>query len=73
MPINFRLDKTQFTVMSFEEADKAINDYKLNTAQERLAVANRFIAIAYNYLLGSPLAMDKSFFKAGNLQDGKHI
>ena len=54
--INFRLDKTSFAAMSFKDADDAINNYKSNTATERLA-------IAYNYPLGIPPSIDKSFLK----------
>ncbi len=71
--INFRLDKTSFTAMSFKDADEAINNYKSNTATERLAIANRLIAIAYNYPLGSPPSIDKSFFEVRNFKDGKHF
>ena len=71
--INFRLDKTSFAAMSFKDADEAINNYKSNTATERLAIANRLIAIAYNYPLGIPPSIDKSFFEVRNLKDGKHF
>lgn len=73
MPINFKLDRTQFAAMSFAEADKAINDYGKYTPQERLTIANRLIAIAYNFPLNSPPPMDKTFFQARCRQDGKHI
>lgn len=73
MPIDFKLDRTQFAAMSFDEAHKAFNDYKLNTAQERLEIANRLTAVAYNFPVGSPPAMDKTFFEAGNLQNRKYI
>jgi hypothetical protein len=73
MAIDFRLDRTQFAAMSFTEADKAINDYRKYTPRERLAIANRLIAIAYNFPLSSPPTMDKTFFQARKIQDGKHI
>ena len=71
--MNSRLDKSQFAGMSFKEADKAINDYKLNTPQERLEIANLLIAVAYNFPLNNPPPMDKFFFEARNLKDGKYF
>jgi hypothetical protein len=59
--------------MSFEEADREINDYKKNTPKERLEVANRLIAVAYNFPLNNPPKMDKNFFEARSLNNGKHI
>jgi hypothetical protein len=73
MAINFKLDRTQFAAMSFSEADKAINDYRKYTPRERLTISNRLIAIAYNFPLNSPPPIDKSYFQARNMQDGKHI
>ena len=73
MPIDFKLDKTQFASLSFDEADKEINNFKLNAPEERLGIANRLIAIAYNFPIGSPPPIDKHFFEARNLQNGKHI
>jgi hypothetical protein len=70
MDNNFRLDRSQFSKLSFEEADKEINDYKKNTPQERLENANRLIAIAYNFSLGNPPQMDKTYFKARRLNNG---
>ena len=71
--MNNRLDKSQFAGMSFKEADRAMNDYKLNTPQQRLEIANRLIAIAYNFPLNNPPPIDKFFFEARNLKDGKHF
>ena len=73
MKDNFSLDRTQFSKMTFEQADKAINDYRFNTAAERLEIANRLIAIAYNFPLNEPPGMDKNFFEARSLKNGKYI
>lgn len=70
MDNNFRLDRSQFSKMSFEEADREINDYKKNTPQERLENANRLIAIAYNFPFNNPPKMDKNYFKARSLNNG---
>ncbi len=73
MPIDFSLDRTQFAAMNFDEADKAINDFRKYSAQERLYIANRLIAIAYNFPLGNPPPMDKNFFQGRNMKYGKYI
>ena len=73
MQHNFRLDRTQFSKISFKEADKEISDYKANTPKERLEIASRLIAIAYNFPIDNPPRMDKNFFEARSLQNGKHI
>ena len=65
--LDFKLDKTQFATLSFDEADKEINNFKLNAPEERLEIANRLIAIAYNFPIGSPPPIDKYFFEARNL------
>jgi hypothetical protein len=70
---NYRLDRSQFSKLSFEDADREINDYKKNTPQERLENANRLIAIAYNFSFNNPPKMDKNYFKARSLNNGKHI
>ncbi len=70
MSIDFKLDKTQFAALSFQEADKAINDYANYSPKERLIIANRLIAIAYNFPLGNPPAMDKTIFKASAFKHG---
>ena len=63
METNPRLDRTAFAALSFEEADKEISQFHDYTWQERLQVANRLIAIAYNFPLNNPPKMDKTFFE----------
>ncbi len=63
MSLNFKIDRTAFATLSFEEADKQMNDTSANTWQERLEIANRLIAIAYNFPLNNPPKMDKTFFE----------
>jgi hypothetical protein len=59
----FRLDRTAFAALSFEDADKSISRFEDHTWQERLQVANRLIAIAYNFPLNNPPKMDKTVFE----------
>ena len=63
MSIDFRLDRTAYTEMTFKEADVAICDYSKNTWQERLLIANHLTAIAYNYPINNPPRMDKTVFE----------
>lgn len=70
---NFRLDRTKFSKMSFAEADKEISNSKLNPPKEKLEIAYRLIAIAYNFHVNTPPHMEKTFFEARSLQNWKHI
>ena len=60
---DFGLDRTVFAELSFEEADKTISRFHKHTWKERLLIANRLIAIAYNFPLDNPPKMDKTFFE----------
>lgn len=73
MSMNFKLDRTIGKAMSFAAADKAMNDFKNFTAGERLEIANRLIANAYNFPVGCPPPMDKTVFEARNQKNGKRI
>ena len=73
MSIDFKLDRTKFEAMSFAAADKEMNDFKNFSPIERLEIANRLIAIAYNFPVGCPPPMDKTIFEARNQKNGKHI
>lgn len=73
MSINFKLDRTTGKAMSFAAADAAMNDFENFTADERLEIANRLIAIAYNFPEGCPPPMDKTVFEARNQKNGKRI
>lgn len=70
MAIDFRLDKTKFAAMTFDEADKAINDYRDYTWQERLEIAYHLNSIAFNFSKDNPPRMDKNVFEARNLKNG---
>lgn len=63
MDNEYRLDRTAFASLSFEEADKSISSFHTHTWQERLLIANRLIAIAYNFPLNDPPRMDKTHFE----------
>jgi hypothetical protein len=63
MDKDFRLDRTAFAALSFEDADKSISRFHDHTWKERLLIANRLIAAAYNYPLDNPPKMDKTHFE----------
>jgi hypothetical protein len=58
-----RLDRTAFAALSFEDADKSISQFHEHTWKERLLIANRLTAIAYNFPLNDPPRMDKTHFE----------
>lgn len=63
MNADIRLDRTAFAALSFEEADKAIGQFHDHTWKERLLIANRLIAIAYNFPVNDPPKMDRTHFE----------
>jgi hypothetical protein len=69
MSVDFKLDRSKFEAMSFAAADKKMNDFKNFSPIERLEIANRLIAIAYNFPVGSPPPMDKTKFEARSMKD----
>ena len=58
-----RLDRTAFAALSFEDANKSISQFHEHTWKERLLIANRLTAIAYNFPLNDPPRMDKTHFE----------
>jgi hypothetical protein len=62
MMSNFKFDRNAFTILSFEEADKATNDHRHLTWQERLRLARYLISIAYGYVNNEEPKMDKTAF-----------
>lgn len=73
MDNQYRLDRTQFSILSFEEADKEFNDHSQLTWQERFRIHNHLNAIAYGYAGKAAPAMEKTIFSYGKTADGQHI
>jgi hypothetical protein len=69
MSVDFKLDRTKFEAMSFEAADAAMNDFKSFSPIERLEIANKLIAIAYNFPVGCPPPMDKTVFEVRSMKN----
>lgn len=59
----YRLDRTAFKAMTFEEADNYMRNYKDVSWQERLEIAWYLTSIAYKFDMNNPPRMDKSVFE----------
>lgn len=70
MKDQFRLDRTHSEVLSFEEADRQINDHSDLDWKERFRLHQYLNSIAYGYVDGEPPKMDKSIFSAGKQGHG---
>ena len=60
---NYRLDKTAFKAMSFEEADKEMNHTENLSYQERVRKFNYLMSVAYGFLNNPWPRMDKTVFE----------
>lgn len=63
METNFKLDRTAFATLNFEEADKEISQFHDCSWKERLLVAKQLTAAAYNFSMNNPPKMDKTVFE----------
>jgi hypothetical protein len=64
----YRLDRNAFAIMSFEESDNYMRNYKHFSWQERLAVSLYLTGIAYNFDTNDPPRLDRNYFHAFNRQ-----
>ncbi len=60
---DYRLDRTAFKIMSFEEADNYMRDYKKYTWQQRLSISLYLTSIAYKFDLYNSPRLEKNFFR----------
>lgn len=60
---NFRLDKTAFQVLSFEDADKEMNNAEGISYEERIKQWNYLMSVAYGFLNQPWPRMDKTVFE----------
>ena len=58
----YRMDKTAFSIQTFEEADNTMRDYCNRTFRERLHIYWYLTSIAYKFDLNNPPKMDKTVF-----------
>ncbi|MEO7983756.1 MAG: hypothetical protein ABI688_06720 [Bacteroidota bacterium] len=62
-PSEYRLDRTAFQKLSFEEADKQMQQSEHLSQEERFRQFNYLMSVAYRFLGESWPAMDKSTFE----------
>jgi hypothetical protein len=58
----YKLDRTAFQAMTFEEADDYQRDYRNYSVKQRLEVALYLTSIAYDFDINNPPRMDKTLF-----------
>ncbi|HEX5155470.1 MAG TPA: hypothetical protein VFW07_28705 [Parafilimonas sp.] len=62
----YKFDRNAFNMMSFEEADNYMRDYKKYTWQERLSISLYLTGIAYNFDISNPPRLDRNAFRLIN-------
>lgn len=58
----YRLDRTQFKMQSFEEADMQYDYWKKQSITERLRAATYLISVAFDFDLNHPPRLDRTIF-----------
>jgi hypothetical protein len=71
--MEYKLDRTAFSMLTFQEADRQITNYAGFTWKERFYIHRHLNAIAYGYAGKMPPPMDKTIFSCGKTGDGKHF
>jgi hypothetical protein len=66
---NFKLDRSAFSALTLEEADKEMRQHKHLSVKERFEIMHYLNSIAFNYPLSDPPKMLKIFSGARRLQD----
>lgn len=61
--LNYRLDRTAFQAMNYEDADKQINNSKSLSEEERINQFNYLMSVAYRFLGKQWPRMDKAHFE----------
>lgn len=69
----YKPDRTSFSMLSFNEADKEFNDHRNLSWQERFLLHQYLNAIAYGYAGTEAPGMDKTIFTYGKRDDAKHL
>ena len=60
--MDFKLDRTAFSMGSNKVSEPAIKYWKTKTPEERLAASFYLNSVAYNFDLSSPPRLDKTVF-----------
>lgn len=61
--LNYKLDRTVFQALSFEEADKQINNSKTMSLEEKINHFNYLMSVAYRFLGEQWPPMDRLHFE----------
>jgi hypothetical protein len=64
MKPQYKLDRTAFEVLTFEEADIKMNNHRDMSWQERLQLLRYLNSIAYKYVNSTEPILDKTIFSA---------
>ena len=70
MKSQYKLDRTAFEVLTFEEADRKINDHSDMSWQERLEMLLYLNSIAYKYVNEDAPKLDRTIFSARKVMHG---
>ncbi|MGB4847760.1 MAG: hypothetical protein WBP41_07550 [Saprospiraceae bacterium] len=66
---SFKLDRTHFQILSFEQVDKELNDHSSMDWKERLLLHQYLNSIAYGYLNQEIPRLDRTVFQARKFSD----
>ena len=61
-PKQYRLDRTQFKMQSFQEADMQYDYWKKQTIEERMRAAYYLISVAFDFDINNPPRLDRTKF-----------
>ena len=67
---SYKLDRNSFQILSFEQADKELNDHSTMDWKQRLLLHQYLNSIAYGYLNQEIPRMDRTKFEARKFSDG---
>ncbi len=73
MEEDFRLDRTQFSALSYEQADKEFNNYSTLHWKERFRIHQYLNSIVYGYAGKEAPTMDKTVFSSGKIENGEYF
>ena len=69
----YKLDRTHFQILSFDEADKELNNHSSLDWKQRLLLHQYLNSIAYGYVNKDMPRLDRTVFYARKLIDGEHL
>jgi len=69
----YALDRTQFQILTANEADVQWNNHAATIWKERFAIMHYLNSIAYRYAGKDSVKMDRTVFHARKLSDGEYF